>query len=105
MKLLCVDSNMSACPVCKHASFIVFTSEYNIYLTDYDGEIVDVRELDSSAYGLCTNCGKRCKMMKTVNGFIPLTPLREILFNNIIASSVIPDYNDCLAIENPMQKG
>ena len=105
MKLLCVDSNMNACPTCRHASFVVFTSEYNIYLTDHDGDVVDVRELDNSADGICTNCGKRYKMIKTANGFMPLTTLREILLKDIISDSIIPDYQEYLTIENPMQKG
>lgn len=105
MKLLCVDSNMCACPVCRHASFIVFTSEYNIYLTDYDGEIADTKEIEYNANGLCTNCGARYKMLRTINGFIPLTTLRKILFKNIIPDTILPDYEDCIALENPMQKG
>ena len=72
---------LGSCPKCGHKQFVVMESQLKKYLTNKDGEIIDFEETDYSAAGMCCNCNTVFKMMPTMEGFIPLTRLREILFD------------------------
>jgi len=70
-----------ACPKCGHKQFVVLESQLRKFLTNADGETIDHSELDYNAEGMCCNCNSVFKMMPTWKGFIPLTRLREIMFD------------------------
>ena len=72
---------LGSCPKCGHKQFVVIESQLKKYLTNADAEIIDYAELDYNAAGMCCNCGGVFKMIPTAEGFIPLTRLREILFD------------------------
>ena len=92
-----------ACPNCGNKQFVVHESTMNLYLTNRDGEIIDNKEIDYSAIGMCTRCNRKFPMMSTLYGFIPMTPLRKILFEYTPHNIVIEkDYDD--TISNPMSK-
>lgn len=89
------------CPVCGHGQFIVTEMIMNHFLTNRDGEVIGGEEADYNARGMCCNCKNVFKMMPTGVGFMPLTKLREILFDYLpyeIDDVDIPKY-----IENPMK--
>jgi hypothetical protein len=81
MKEMVIKVPLGACPKCAHKQFVVSELSMNEYLTNADGEIVDDIEIEYSAAGMCCNCGTVFKMYPTREGFIPLTRLREIMFN------------------------
>lgn len=58
----------------------MYESSSNVYLTDRDGEITDSKEIHYKAIGKCVNCYKEYEMMQTSYGFVPLTPLRKLLY-------------------------
>ena len=72
---------LGSCPKCGHKQFIVIENQLKMYLTNQDGEIIDFNELDYRTSGKCCNCGSIFKMIPTLEGFIPSTRLREILFD------------------------
>ena len=69
-----------SCPKCGHRQFLVKEIQSNLYLTNSDGEIIDGKEENYVAVGKCLNCGKEYKMLPGVYRFIPMTPLRELLY-------------------------
>ena len=93
---------VGSCPTCGHKSFVVSEIQYDEYLTNADGEIVDSLEIEHSAAGMCLNCNKVFKMHPTREGFIPLTRLREIMLDHISHSEFVKldPIND---IPNPME--
>ena len=68
------------CPKCGHRRFIVKEILSNLYLTGRDGEIVDSKEEKYIAAGKCLNCGKEYDMAPGYNTFVPLTPIRKLLY-------------------------
>jgi len=68
------------CPVCGHSQFIVKEIESNLFLTNQFGEIIDSREEKYACVGKCLMCGKEYSMYSAPNKFIPLTPIRKILY-------------------------
>lgn len=72
---------LGSCPKCGHKQFIVSECQINQYLTNIDGEIIDSCDVDYNAEGICLNCKSVFKMYPTKEGFIPLTRLREIMFD------------------------
>ena len=78
-KLLARIVNISSCPKCGNNKFFVKEAIINEYLVGRDGEITDSRESYNNTVGICLTCGYKYKMLSTSYGFIPLTPLREIL--------------------------
>ena len=81
---------LGSCPKCGHKQFVVIEHQLNEYLTNPDGEIIDSLDLDYDAKGMCINCKTRCKMIPTREGFIPLTRLREILFDYTCHALCVP---------------
>ena len=72
---------LNSCPKCHHQQFLVKTVESTIFFTDRNGVIVHHQPEIDMAFGKCLNCGYECDMMSTLVGFMPLTPLRKILFD------------------------
>lgn len=72
---------LGSCPKCGHNSFVVLEHQITEYLTNRDGEIVDSIDIEYDAVGMCINCNTQFNMYPTREGFIPLTRLREIMFN------------------------
>lgn len=104
MKEMCTSIPYGACPSCGHKQFIVDEISSNTYLLDRDGAILDFSENNYSAKGICCNCHKVYEMLPTQIGFIPLTPLRKILFEatpHAIATQVVPFYES--KTPNPME--
>lgn len=93
---------LGACPKCGHKQFVVSELQINEYLTNPDGEIIDSIDVEYDAEGMCLNCNSKFKMYSTREGFIPLTRLREILFDYtphvlVIQDQVIDNFS------NPME--
>ncbi len=93
---------LAACPNCGHRQFVVFESQMSSYLTDRDGDIISTGELSYSAEGVCCRCGSIVKMMPIRTGFIPMTRLREILFDYTPHAAMIKD-ESIESISNPME--
>lgn len=90
-----------SCPYCGHKQFVVIESQLNIFLTNRDGEIIDNKELSYKARGKCCNCNREFEMMQTTYGFIPLSPLRKIIYNHTNHNESEEEYE---VINNPMYK-
>ena len=94
------------CPSCGHMKFVVSEIQHNIFLTNRDGEIIDSKEMSYNATGQCVNCGKVYDMEPTYNGFIPMTPLRKLLYEH--TPHYLPRILDNKSlgddIKNPMEK-
>jgi hypothetical protein len=93
---------LGLCPNCGHGQFVVIESTMSTYLTNNDGEIIDSKEICNEAIGRCVRCGREYNMLSTLYGFIPLSNLRSILFNNT------PHINKCIddsifKDDNPME--
>lgn len=80
-KEMCYKIPEGSCPNCGHRQFVVFESNESIYLTNTDGEIIDSSDIINCAIGKCIKCGSEYEMISTLTKFIPVTPLRSILFN------------------------
>lgn len=78
-KILARNCSMCSCPRCYHSRFLVSEFTSTMSLTGRDGIVEDSNE-DYDCQGMCLNCGYKCEMMPTNNGFIPVTPMRKILF-------------------------
>ena len=97
MEVMCDKIPLGACPTCGHLQFVVFETEQNMFLTDKDGEIINTEETYYEASGMCARCGKSYKMFPTSKGFIPMTKMRELLFD------LYYEEDENLNIENPME--
>lgn len=71
-----------SCPACGHSQFVVAESEFNLFLTDMDGYVTDSKTMDYKCEGMCCNCKRVFEMIATPERFIPLTPLRKLLYEN-----------------------
>ena len=94
-----------SCPKCQHKQFVVYDNQSTMYLTNRDGAIIDSKELDHISVGMCCNCGTTFEMFPTSEGFIPLTPMRKIVYDYTITRSEpshVKAYIDNAM--NPMQK-
>ena len=69
-----------SCPKCGHRQFLVKEIQSNLYLTGIDGDVIDSKEEKYVAVGKCLNCGKEYNMLSGRDSFIPMTPLRELLY-------------------------
>lgn len=85
-----------ACPNCGKGQFVVINKSMNVYLTNRNGEVIDCREYYDGYIGKCCTCGKEYPMMPTYNGFVPMTRLRQLVWD-----FVQPDIPE---IENPMRR-
>ena len=90
-----------SCPKCGHSSFVVSESQTNEYLTNADGEIVDSLDIEYDAEGICLNCNTIYNMYPTRTGFVPLTRLREIMFN--YTPHLLDHIVEVVDIPNPME--
>ena len=93
---------LGSCPKCGHRQFLVSEQQITNYLTNGDGEIIDSIDIEYDAEGICLNCNTRFKMFSTIEGFIPLTRLREIMLDytpHIKIDTKLPASN----IFNPME--
>lgn len=93
---------LGACPKCGHKQFVVSEMQTNEYLTNQDGEIVDSLDIEYDAEGMCLNCNAIFKMYPTREGFIPLTRLREIIFDHTPHTEFIK-LDPIRDIPNPME--
>lgn len=91
-----------SCPKCGHLQFIVSEIQHNAFLTNHDGDIIDSKELHYEAIGKCVNCGAVYDMEPTYKGFIPMTPLRKILYEHT-PHYVPKEISITSDIENPME--
>ncbi len=73
---------LGSCPICGHNQFVVVESETNLFLTNRDGEIIDSANYSYKCEGMCVNCKTRLEMLATPEKFIPLTPLRKLLYED-----------------------
>ena len=93
-----------ACPKCNRKQFVVMERKSDLYLTNQDGEIIDSKEEYHICVGQCVNCGKTYSMFPTREGFIPLTPLRKLLYEYTPEYIESNDIDDAPKIDNPMLK-
>lgn len=93
---------LGSCPKCGHKQFVVSELQINEYLTNQDGEIISSLDVDYNAAGMCCNCKSIFKMYPTRDGFIPLTRLREILFD-YTPHMLIVEKEELNNIPNPME--
>ena len=70
-----------SCPTCGHRQFIVKEIQSNLYLTSNFGEIIASKEEGYACVGKCLVCGKEYSMYSGPHKFIPLTPMRKILYD------------------------
>lgn len=94
---------LGACPKCGHRQFVVSELQMNEYLTNPDGEIIDTLEVNYDAQGMCVNCGTEFRMYPTREGFIPMTRLREIMFNYSPHLKIIQQEKMVDILPNPME--
>ena len=89
------------CPFCKNKQFFVSEIVKTDYLLNRDGQVIDSDEPVYDAVGICLNCNHQYLMKPVFDGFIPLTPLRKYMEENInIGSNIDPLEVD--NINNPM---
>lgn len=91
-----------SCPNCGHHQFIVDEFQRNVYLTNRDGEIIDCEEKTYVAVGFCNCCGKVYEMMPAGDSFIPMTPLRKLLYE--YTPHYTPEREAKDSLPNPMEK-
>lgn len=91
------------CPVCRSKQFVVSCTQQDLYLTNGDGEIIDGKELMSYAYGKCVKCGTETEMFSTKDGFIPLTPIRKIIYGYSKPEEDMKNHMNLPITENPME--
>lgn len=94
---------LGACPKCGHKQFVVSELQISEFLTNADGTIIDSVDDEYDAEGMCLNCNSRFKMYPTTEGFIPLTKLREIIFDYTPHSQLIQVIDPKHNIPNPME--
>ena len=94
--------DMGECPHCRSKQFYVSEIVKTNYLLNRDGTVIDSEEPAYDAVGICIKCGKQYQMKPVFDGFVPLTPLRKYMEENInIGSNTDPlEVDD---INNPMQ--
>lgn len=93
------------CPKCGHRQFIVKEISSNLYLTGRNGEIIDSKEEKYIAVGKCLNCGKEYEMAPSYDSFIPLTPIRKVLFDYELEEIEKDNPNNNLeSIPNPFER-
>ena len=91
------------CPFCKNKQFFVSEIVKTDYLLNRDGQVIDSDETVYDAVGICLNCNHQYLMKPVFDGFIPLTPLRQFMYDYI----ELGNNEDSLKvsdIKNPMQK-
>ena len=91
----------NACPCCGHRQFVVLESQMNAFLTGREGEIIDSKEKYYHAVGKCTNCKSEYDMINTINGFIPATKLRKLLYKYTTYDEDVIE--ESAYIRNPME--
>ncbi len=104
-KQLIIPLPKGSCPKCNRKQFIVNERISTYYLTNQEGEIIDSKEDTHICVGQCINCGQTYEMFPTREGFIPLTPLRKLIYeysSEYIDSHDIED--DIPKLDNPMNK-
>lgn len=90
-----------SCPYCGHNNFVVSHIQHDLYYVNSLGKIMDSKNLADSAKGLCINCKRVINFLPTTYGFMALSKLGEIIYEDYI----VPDDEDLLkSIDNPMQK-
>ena len=90
-----------SCPNCGHKQFIVKELSSTLYLTNRDGEVIDSQEDYDIAVGKCLSCGKEYDMYPAYNSFIPLTPLRKVLYD--FQPAILDRTNDTFDnLQNPI---
>ena len=102
MKNLIRNIPRGSCPKCGHRQFIVKELISNLYLTNEDGEVIDYNEDMHYAKGICMNCHKEYEMFVGNNSFIPLTPLRKLLLEDVVEAEIIEEQVE--DIENPFDR-
>ena len=90
----------NACPNCGHKRFVVMQSQIDAFLTNIDGEVCDSAQRYYNAVGKCLSCSREYNMLPTPNGFIPMGPLKSLLYKHM-GVAVSNDSVDNV-IENPM---
>lgn len=93
---------LGSCPKCGHKQFVVLEHQINKYLTNPDGEVIDSADIEYTASGMCLNCNTVFKMYPTRDGFIPLTKLREIMFDYTPHTQIVKEQT-VIDIPNPME--
>jgi hypothetical protein len=91
-----------SCPICGHNQFIVAESELNVFLTDRDGYVIDSKEYGYNCEGVCCNCKNKFEMIASPERFIPLTPLRKLLYENTHHYE-LAQREGPVSIKNPME--
>ena len=81
MKEMVYSIPLGACPICGHRKFIISEYQMNEYLTNLDGEIIDMNLAGYNAKGICCNCNNVFEMYDIGETFIPLTKLRKLLLD------------------------
>ena len=82
IKEMCEVDNITSCPRCKNSEFIIYEGEENLYHENKYGKIDGIENMSYACKGLCMNCKTIYDMQSTNTGFIPLTPIRKLLFEN-----------------------
>ena len=92
-----------SCPRCGHKQFLVREFQSHLYLTNRDGEVIDAKDEGGFCVGKCLNCKREYEMFQRQHSFIPLTPLRKLMYEYQPENLPKNEYNDP-RIGNPMQR-
>lgn len=97
-----------SCPDCGHGRFIVTEIQHNIFFTNNYGEIIDSAEgyNPDKCVAHCCNCHHNFKAISTPVGFIPVTNLSYLIYNNTVQPNINEnkvmkpeDYNNPMALQ------
>lgn len=94
-----VRTNPAICPNCRRGQFIILESITTMYLTDYNGEIIDAKERGTLCYGFCTHCKSKFKMYGIHNKYYPIPKTVDLIGDYSLIEKA--DYEEWYC-ENPM---
>lgn len=98
-KCMCKILPAGICPNCGGFQFLVYESDVNLFVTGPDGVPVDGKNYSYRADGKCLTCDAEYEMVSTNERFLPLTPLRKILYDYVaIDADQVADH-----MPNPME--
>ena len=96
-KNMCNIISYDTCPRCGNSEFLVYEKQEDMYYTK-NSKILGSDNLSYKCQGICIKCKTIYDMLNTPSKFIPLTPLRKILFD------FPKDEQETNITKNPMEK-
>ena len=97
-KNMCKIIPYDACPRCGNREFLIYEKEENVFYTK-QGNLQAIDNISYKCQGTCIKCKTIYDILNTPTMFIPMTPLRKVLFN------YPKEENEKLKqLKNPMEK-